>query len=95
MLEGFCEGVVLGRKAGVSLETILEVVMASGFASPYYNFKGAAIAKRDFETHLSVDLLVKDQNLMLEEAHALASSIEERIRRERPEIGEIVVHTEP
>jgi len=70
MLEGFCEGVVLGRKAGVSLETILEVVMASGFASPYYNFKGAAIAKRDFETHFSVDLLVKDQNLMLEEAHA-------------------------
>src|SRR5712692_9970229 len=70
MLEGFCEGLVLGRKAGVSLETILEVVMASGFASPYYNFKGAAIAKRDFETHFSVDLLVKDQNLMLEEAHA-------------------------
>src|SRR2546427_9245841 len=31
MLEGFCEGVVLGRKAGVSLETILEVVTASGF----------------------------------------------------------------
>jgi 3-hydroxyisobutyrate dehydrogenase-like beta-hydroxyacid dehydrogenase len=70
MLEGFCEGVVLGRKSGVSLETILEVVMASGFASPYYNFKGSAIAKRDFDTHFSVDLLVKDQNLMLEEAHA-------------------------
>jgi 3-hydroxyisobutyrate dehydrogenase-like beta-hydroxyacid dehydrogenase len=70
MLEGFCEGLVLGRKSGVSLEPILEVVMASGFASPYYNFKGAAIAKRDFETHFSIDLLVKDQNLMLEEAHS-------------------------
>jgi 3-hydroxyisobutyrate dehydrogenase len=70
MLEGFCEGLVLGRKSGVSLETIVEVVMASGFASPYYNFKGAAIAKRDFEQHFSIDLLVKDQNLMLEEAHA-------------------------
>jgi 3-hydroxyisobutyrate dehydrogenase-like beta-hydroxyacid dehydrogenase len=70
MLEGFCEGVVLGRKSGVSLETILEVVMASGFASPYYNFKGAALAKRDFDTHFSIDLLVKDQNLMLDEAHA-------------------------
>jgi 3-hydroxyisobutyrate dehydrogenase-like beta-hydroxyacid dehydrogenase len=69
MLEGFCEGLVLGRKSGVSLETILEV-MASGFASPYYNFKGAAIAKRDFETHFSIDLLVKDQNLMLEVAHS-------------------------
>ena len=31
----------------------------------------------------------------LQEAHALASSIEERIRRERPEIAEVIVHTEP
>jgi len=54
----------------VSLETILEVVMASGFSSPYYTFKGAAFAKRDFEQHFSVDLLVKDQNLMLEEAQS-------------------------
>jgi len=70
MLEGFCEGVVLGRKAGVSLETILDVVMASGFASPYFTFKGAAIGRRDWDTHFSVDLLVKDQGLMLEEAGA-------------------------
>jgi 3-hydroxyisobutyrate dehydrogenase-like beta-hydroxyacid dehydrogenase len=70
MLEGFCEGVVLGRKAGVSLETILDVVMASGFASPYFAFKGAALGRRDWDTHFSVDLLVKDQGLMLEEAGA-------------------------
>jgi divalent metal cation (Fe/Co/Zn/Cd) transporter len=31
----------------------------------------------------------------LQDAHALASSIEERIRRERPEIAEVIVHTEP
>ena len=30
-----------------------------------------------------------------QDAHALASSIEERIRRERPEIAEVIVHTEP
>jgi len=59
---------VLGRKSGVSLETILEVVMASGFASPYFTFKGAAIGRRDWDTHFSIDLLVKDQGLMLEEA---------------------------
>jgi 3-hydroxyisobutyrate dehydrogenase-like beta-hydroxyacid dehydrogenase len=68
MLEGFCEGLVVGRKAGVSLETLLEVVMATGYSSPYFPFKGAAIAKRDFDTHFSIDLLVKDQTLMLEEA---------------------------
>jgi len=69
MLEALCETLVVGRKAGVPLETVLEVVMASGYASPYYTFKGAAIARRDFDQHFSIDLLVKDQNLMLAEAH--------------------------
>ena len=31
----------------------------------------------------------------LADAHELASSIEEAIRRERPEIADVVVHTEP
>jgi cation diffusion facilitator family transporter len=31
----------------------------------------------------------------LQAAHATASAIEERIRRERPEIAEVIVHTEP
>lgn len=69
MLEGFCEGLVVARKAGIPQEKLLEVVQATGYASPYYAFKGAAIAKRDFEQHFSIDLLVKDQNLMLQEAH--------------------------
>lgn len=68
MLEGLCEGLVAARASGVPLETVLEVVMASGFASPYYTFKGQAIAQRDFDTHFSIDLLVKDQTLMLAEA---------------------------
>lgn len=70
MLLGFCEGLVAGRKAGVPLETLVEVIQASGFASPYFAFKGAAIAKRDFDQHFSIDLLVKDQGLMLDEAAA-------------------------
>ena len=31
----------------------------------------------------------------LAEAHARASRIEERIRRERPQIADVIVHTEP
>jgi 3-hydroxyisobutyrate dehydrogenase-like beta-hydroxyacid dehydrogenase len=69
MLEGLCEGLVVARKAGLPFETLLEVIMASGYASPYFTFKGGAIARRDFEQHFSIDLLVKDQNLMLQEAH--------------------------
>jgi 3-hydroxyisobutyrate dehydrogenase-like beta-hydroxyacid dehydrogenase len=71
MLDGLCEGLVAGRRAGIPLETILEVIQASGYSSPYYAFKGGAIARRDFDQHFSIDLLVKDQDLMLGEAAAL------------------------
>jgi cation diffusion facilitator family transporter len=36
-----------------------------------------------------------DPRTELEDAHAIASAVEERIRRERPEISEVHVHTEP
>jgi cation diffusion facilitator family transporter len=36
-----------------------------------------------------------DPSTSLADAHARASEIEERIRRERPEIADLVVHTEP
>jgi divalent metal cation (Fe/Co/Zn/Cd) transporter len=39
--------------------------------------------------------LALDPGVPLSEAHARASEIEERIRRERPEIADVVVHTEP
>jgi divalent metal cation (Fe/Co/Zn/Cd) transporter len=36
-----------------------------------------------------------DGTSRLDHAHARASEIEERIRRERPEIADVIVHTEP
>jgi cation diffusion facilitator family transporter len=39
--------------------------------------------------------LALDPGAPLEAAHATASAVEERIRGERPEIAEIIVHTEP
>jgi divalent metal cation (Fe/Co/Zn/Cd) transporter len=36
-----------------------------------------------------------DGTSRLDEAHARASEIEERIRRERPDIADVIVHTEP
>jgi 3-hydroxyisobutyrate dehydrogenase-like beta-hydroxyacid dehydrogenase len=68
MLEGLCEGLTVANKGGLATEKVLEVTSASGFASPYFAFKGGAIRDRNFDTHFSIDLLVKDQTLMLEEA---------------------------
>jgi 3-hydroxyisobutyrate dehydrogenase-like beta-hydroxyacid dehydrogenase len=70
MVEGLAEGLLVGQRAGIPIDTMIDVIMASGFASPYYAFKGGAIARRDFDQHFSMDLLVKDQTLMLEEAAA-------------------------
>ena len=39
--------------------------------------------------------LALDASVPLADAHARASEIEERIRRERPEIADVIVHTEP
>ncbi len=39
--------------------------------------------------------LALDPRVPLADAHARASEIEERIRRERPEIADVIVHTEP
>ena len=39
--------------------------------------------------------LALDPGTPLADAHARASEIEERIRRERPEIADVIVHTEP
>jgi divalent metal cation (Fe/Co/Zn/Cd) transporter len=36
-----------------------------------------------------------DAGSSLVDAHARASEVEERIRRERPEIADVIVHTEP
>jgi 3-hydroxyisobutyrate dehydrogenase len=68
MLEGLAEGATLGARAGISIDKILEVVQASGFASPYWTFKGGAMARRDFDPHFTVNLLHKDQSLALAEA---------------------------
>jgi 3-hydroxyisobutyrate dehydrogenase-like beta-hydroxyacid dehydrogenase len=66
MLEGLHEGAALLAKAGIPLAKLLEVVQASGYASPYWDFKGRALEARDFSTHFSIDLMHKDLTLALE-----------------------------
>jgi divalent metal cation (Fe/Co/Zn/Cd) transporter len=39
--------------------------------------------------------LAVEGGIALADAHAQASRVEERIRREQPDLGEIIVHTEP
>jgi len=68
MLQAFSEGLLLSRKAGVDPRKLIEVVQASGFRSPYFDFKGQQILGRDFSTHFSIDLMFKDLRLFLDSA---------------------------
>ncbi len=68
MLQGLSEGLALTKNAGVDPQKLLEVVQASGFRSPYYEFKGKALLEKDFSTHFSIDLMHKDLSLFLDDA---------------------------
>ncbi len=68
MLEGLSEGMLLTQRAGVDPRKLLEMVRASGFRSPYYDFKGPAMLDRNFETAFSIDLMFKDLSLFLDSA---------------------------
>jgi len=68
MLQALGEGMLLATKAGVDPAKVLEVVQASGFRSPYFDFKGGALLRRDFSTHFAIDLMFKDLNLFLDSA---------------------------
>jgi 3-hydroxyisobutyrate dehydrogenase len=71
MLQGLSEGAALLSKAGVPLTKLLEVVQSSGYASPYWDFKGKALAAKDFSQHFSIDLMHKDLTLALGQGQAL------------------------
>ena len=68
MLQGITEGILLTERAGLDPRTLLAVVQASGFRSPYYDFKGQAVIRRDVQTHFSIDLMHKDLRLFLQSA---------------------------
>ena len=68
MLQSLGEGMLLATRAGVDPRKVLEVVQASGFRSPYFDFKGQALLRRDFETHFAIDLMDKDLGLFLDSA---------------------------
>jgi len=71
MVQALSEGAALAGAAGLNVETLLGVIQSSGFASPFWDFKGKALAARDFSTHFSVDLMHKDLTLALAQGAAL------------------------
>jgi 3-hydroxyisobutyrate dehydrogenase-like beta-hydroxyacid dehydrogenase len=75
LLEGLAEAMVVTEKAGVAPAVMLEMFQSSGFASPLIGWKGGVMSRRDYDTHFSIDLLLKDQSLMLAQAAELGAKM--------------------
>jgi len=74
-LEALSEGLVLARKAGLDLSTVMEVVKVADFRSPLLVSNGQNILKRDFSTSFALKLMLKDAGLIEKFAGGLQSPI--------------------
>jgi 3-hydroxyisobutyrate dehydrogenase len=71
MIAGFCATLVLGVKQGLEPRQLLDAIQAGAFSSPLYAAKGERLLAGDFAPDFSLELMLKDQRLVLAAASAL------------------------
>src|SRR5216683_4083554 len=74
-LEALSEGLVLAQKAGLDLNTVMEVVKVADFRSPLLVSNGQNILRRDFSTSFALKLMLKDAGLIEKFGEGLRSPI--------------------
>lgn len=71
VLSGFAEAFVMGHKAGLAGDRMLDVVLHGSAACPLLEFKGKAITARDFTPTFHLRMMRKDLTLALNTADGL------------------------
>src|SRR6266513_974431 len=74
-MEALAEGLVLAKKAGLDLNTVMEVVKVADFRSPLLVSNGQNILKRDFSTSFALELMLKDAGLIEKFSESMESPI--------------------
>ena len=74
-MEALAEGLVLAQKAGLDLNTVMEVVKVADFRSPLLVSNGQNILKRDFSPSFALKLMLKDADLIEKFAESLQSPV--------------------
>src|SRR5438445_11216140 len=74
-MEALAEGLVLAQKAGLDLNTVMEVVKVADFRSPLIASNGQNILKRNFSTSFALKLMLKDAGLIEKFAAGVQSPI--------------------
>jgi 3-hydroxyisobutyrate dehydrogenase-like beta-hydroxyacid dehydrogenase len=72
-MEALGEGLLLAQKAGLDLNTVMEVVKVADFRSPLLVSNGQNILKRDFSTSFALKLMLKDADLIAKFGESLKS----------------------
>ena len=72
-MEALAEGLVLAQKAGLDLNTVMEVVKVADFRSPLLVGNGRNILKRDFSPSFALKLMLKDADLIAKFSESLKS----------------------
>ncbi len=67
------QGLMLATKTGVGAESILDILKHSALNAPMFQTKGTSIVERNFTPRFFVENLLKDVNLMINEAEKLHS----------------------
>lgn len=71
VLAGFSEAFVMAEKAGLDGEKMLDVVLHGSAACPLLQYKGKAIATRNFTPTFALQMMRKDLSLALSTANGL------------------------
>ncbi|MDZ7703938.1 MAG: NAD-binding protein [Trueperaceae bacterium] len=66
-MQTFAEALAFGKKQGLGLEPMLDVVTSGPLAAPLFKLKGEMLKSRDFTKQFPVALLLKDMDLVLQE----------------------------
>src|SRR5438128_6254113 len=74
-MEALGEGLVLAQKAGLDLNTVMEVVKVADFRTPLLVSNGQNILKRDFAPSFALKLMLKDASLIEKFGNSLQSPI--------------------
>src|SRR5438067_13465962 len=74
-MEALAEGLVLAQKAGLDLNTVMEVVKMADFRSPLLVSNGQNILKRDLSSSFALKLMLKDAGLIEKFGNSLQSPI--------------------
>lgn len=76
-MEAVGEALILGEKAGLDLERVMDVLDVVDFRSPLISGVGRGLIQRDFSTFFALRHMLKDANLIARLAEELRSPIPE------------------